>query len=591
MLRSSCRAAIAVFAGCMICLASAAGQDVKSPASAPAIPAGQKWVFAMGNLATDKGKTSLMELARRASKAGYNGFMLGDIKIDKFQLQTEAYIANLKEFRDLCTELKLKFIPCVTPFGYSYVFLSNDPNLAEGMPVRNATFVVKDGLLVPFDDTTKLVNGSLEEWKDNVPVGWQVDEPGKMSFRDDSVAADGKASLRQEDVLKNDKHAHGRLWQKIKVKPWHYYHISAMVKTENCTNKDYRIFGLQGGDVGGMPLNWQAPEIAKTQDWKHYDATFCSLENTEVTLYLGCWNGKAGKIWWDDVKIEPGGFVNVIRRDSTPLTVTSLDGKTTYAEGKDFAKVADPKLAFDPNPGYFTNWHQAPEVKIPSESKLKDGDKVLVSYNFASTCGKPNNINMCMSEPKTYDVVEKQIRWVKENAQPDIYLLSHDEIRMNGWDDTCAKTGKNSGQILADNIRKCVEIVKKVDPGKPVMVWNDMFDPFHNAKDKEADGSPFVMYMTKGNWSGSWEGLTTDVAVGTWLQQSVPSVEFWSKRGHQVLLMGYYDADPANIVEWLKTTSHCKNVVGVMYTTWVGDYSKLEEFIELVKKCEASKKQ
>jgi len=480
----------------------------------PAVPPGQKWVFAMGNLATREGMEALVALAKRSGKAGYNGFMLMDIKFDKFQLQGKEYLDNLQAFRQVCREANLKFIPCVTPFGYSDVFLTNDPNLAEGMPVRDAAFVVKDGKLVPFDETTRFVNGSFEEWKDDTPIGWSVDGPGQMSFRDEQVKSDGKASLRQEDVAKHEpKSLHARVWQKIPVKPWHYYHLSVMV--------------------------------------------------------------------------EPGGFVNVIRRDSLPLKVTSPDGKTVYEEGKDFSKVADPRLDHDPNPGYFTNWHPAPEVTVPAGSRLKEGDTVLAGYHFASTCGKPNNINMCMSEPKTYEIVEQQIRWVKENAQPDIYQLAHDEIRLSGWDDSCARTGKTNGQILADNVRRCVEIIRKVDPGKPIMVWNDMFDPFHNARDKADDGMPFVMYMAKGNWFGSWEGLTPDVAVGDWLQQSVPSVEFFSKRGHPVLLMGYYDADPKRIAEWLQSTAHCKNMIGVMYTTWMNDYTKLEEFMDLVKAHEA----
>ena len=46
------------------------------------------------------------------------------------------------------------------------------------------------------------------------------------------------------------------------------------------------------------------------------------------------------------------------------------------------------------------------EVDVPC-SRLKEGDHVLASYNFATNCGKPNNINMCMSEPKTYEIVEQ----------------------------------------------------------------------------------------------------------------------------------------------------------------------------------------
>ena len=80
------------------------------------------------------------------------------------------------------------------------------PITPEGMPVREATFVVKEGRLVPFDDTTKLTNGSLDEWGKHGPAGWSVDEPGKISFRDEAVKHEGAASLRQEEVAAGDQH-------------------------------------------------------------------------------------------------------------------------------------------------------------------------------------------------------------------------------------------------------------------------------------------------------------------------------------------------------------------------------------------------
>ena len=63
----------------------------------------------------------------------------------------------------------MQLIVGVCPMGYAAEFLAADPNLAEGMPVRDAAFVVKGGKLVPFDETTTLVNGSLEEWKKRQP--------------------------------------------------------------------------------------------------------------------------------------------------------------------------------------------------------------------------------------------------------------------------------------------------------------------------------------------------------------------------------------------------------------------------------------
>jgi hypothetical protein len=559
------------------------------PAQEPAKPEGkpapqledkQRWVFTFSNFAKDETAGRTTDLMKRAKAAGYNGIIVCDTKFEKFAIVPPNVADNLKKFRQECTAQKMKFIAGVTPFGYADAFLANDPNLVEGMPVRQATFIVKDGKLVPFDDTTKLVNGSFEEFKGDKPVGWEVDGAGKVSFADNAVSFDGKSSLRQQDPAGG----HCRLWQKIKVLPWHYYHVSAMVKTQDWTGKDMRIFGMAGNpDTQHSVLDWQPVMLEKTQDWKRVDITFCSQDNSEVALYLGSWAPKGGKIWWDDVKIEPGGFVNIIRRDSLPLIIASEDGQTTYEEGKDFTKVVDLKLLNDPNPGYFTIWHNGPVVAVPAGSRLKEGQKVLATYHFATSAGKPSQVNMCMAEPKVYEIVEKQINWMKENGNPDIYLLGHDEIREGGWDDSCVKTGKTPGEILADCIKKCTQIVKKVDPGKGIIVWNDMFDPYHNASPTVKE---YYLVKGKGPWAGSWEGVSSDVGVANWHQNNADSLKFFGDRGNQQLLAGYYDADPKRIVEWLKTASETKNVVGVIYTTWQGDYSNLEKFIDYVNKFE-----
>ena len=563
---------------------TAVAQDAVQPAAAPKLKPGRKWVHVMTNLAQDDVADKLIALMRRAKAAGYNGFVVSDVKFSKFQIAPPATIKNLRRFRQTTRAEGMDFIAAVAPFGYADMFLSNDPNLAEGMPVREAEFVVRDGKLAPFDDTTRLVNGGLEEWKGGVPIGWTVDEPGRCSFRDEP-AHEGKVCLRQQEAAPDDKHSCRRLSQQITVKPWHYYHVSVWIKTENCTSKDWRIFAHDA--TKRLNLNWQAPEIKPTQDWTQYHATFCSIDNRAVQLYLGSWNSKQGKVWFDDVRIEPAGFVNITRRDGTPLRVTSPDGKTVYAEGHDFAAVVDPKLGHDPNPGYFSNWHEPPIVTIPAGSRLKEGDKVLASYTFASTCGKPNNINMCMSEPKTYAIVEQQIRWMKAHGQPDGYMLSHDEIRMNGWDDPCVKSGKTCGQILADNVRQCARIIRQVDPGKPMVIWNDMVDPYHNARALDDAGLPFTMYMAKGNWAGSWEGLPTDVGVVNWNGGNTNSYAFFAKRGNQQIISG---ADPAKIGTWIGKCKGLPGITGAMYTTWVNDFGPIvENYVKAIEQQEIAK--
>jgi hypothetical protein len=329
-------------------------------------------------------------------------------------------------------------------------------------------------------------------------------------------------------------------------------------------------------------LDWQPPPIKPTMDWTRLDATFASLDNTQVTLYLGSWAPKSGTIWWSDVRLELGGLVNVIRRPSLPLAVASDDGQTAYVEGRDFSEVQDPKLGHDPNPGYFSYWHQPPLVTIPEGSRLAEGQRVLASYHFATLVGKSHQITCCLSEPKVYRLIEAQIRWVKEVVRPDMYLMAHDEIRHGGWDDSCARRPLTCGQMLADNARKCVEIIQRTDPGKPIAAWNDMFDPFHNARKQGP------MYLAKGDgpWSGSWKGLPASVMIANWNQNNADSLQFFAGRGHPQILAGYYDADPRRIVAWLKLAAEVPGVRGVIYTTWVGDYSKLEVFMENVRQGE-----
>ena len=155
--------------------------------------------------------------------------------------------------------------------------------------------------------------------------------------------------------------------------------------------------------------------------------------------------------------------------------------------------------------------------------------------------------------------------------------MSHNEIRCQGWDKSCADRNMTPGQILADNAKKCVDILHEIDPGKPIYVWSDMFDPYHNA------GKTGWYYLVKGEvpWYGSWEGLDSSVIIVNWNSDSdkrVDSMKHFASRGHKQILAGYYDSNPKNITPWLKDSASVDGVIGVMYTTWQSNYSDLEDF-------------
>jgi hypothetical protein len=534
-----------------------------------------RWVYIQTNLLVDKNIDNLMTLLERIEKAGYNGIVIADSKFMRWDNLPDRYLENARKVREACRKLKLSFIPCVFPIGYSNDLLARDVNLAEGLPVINAPFVVHEGKIIP-DDDVKIANPNFEQYSDNTPSGWGfLDQPGKISFIDTEIKYEGKASLRMQDIGINDpQNGHGRIYQKLNVRPFTYYHVSVAIKTQDFEQiGETRIAVLA---PNGPSLNQLNLPIKETQDWQTVDITFNSLNYSEVNFYLGVWGGKKGKIWWDDVHIEPAGLVNVIRREGTPFVVKSEDGKTVYTEGKDFDGAVDPKLGNIAWAGDYNVWHEAPIMTVPAGSKLKDGQKIAVSYYHPALI-YDSVVMCCMSEPKLYEILKWQAKQIHDNLQPDGYFMSHDEIRCQGWDKSCADTKKTPGQILANNAKKCVDILHEIDPGKPIYVWSDMFDPFHNA------GKTGWYYLVKGEgaWYGSWEGLDSSVIIVNWNsdnEKRVDSMKHFAGRGHKQILAGYYDSDPKNITPWLRDSISVDGVIGVMYTTWQSYYGDLEDF-------------
>jgi hypothetical protein len=62
------------------------------------------------------------------------------------------------------------------------------------------------------------------------------------------------------------------------------------------------------------------------------------------------------------------------------------------------------------------------------------------------------------------------------------------------------------------------------------------------------------------------------------------SYENFSKTGHQQIISG---SSPENIYQWLQASGQLPGVMGVMYTTWTGDYQEnVEKYIAAVNKWE-----
>ncbi len=548
----------------------------ESPITQAPLPLPHRWIYLQTGLLPEAHMTETVDLLKRVAAEGYTGVVFNDFKFMRWDSVPVIYKNHWQEMHNTCHRLKLELVAGVMPMGYSNGLLSRDPNLAAGLPVKAARFVVRDGTLIP-DEPILLRNGGFESFHSNTPDGWKfTDEPGSISFMDTHVHHEGKASLRMQDVAKFEpKHRHARVCQALQLQPFHNYHVSVDVKTQDWIAQDTRVMAL--GEKG-QPLNFQTLTFEQTQDWKTIHVTFNTLESATVLLYLGTWAGESGSIWWDNVRIETAGFMNVLRRPGAPLRLSNEDGSVIYQESRDFETISDPLMGMDPWAGDYTSWHVLPPIRIIQGGRLTEGQRLRADYYHAAVIND-GQVPCCMSEPKVYEILEEHIKQVRDAIHPDGYMMMHDEIRIQGWDESCKKQGGEPARILGNNIKHCVNIIQTADPGKPIYVWSDMFDPTHNAR------KTGISYLVKGDgpWYGAWDDLPAEVTLVSW--QLDPgtrrqSLEHFAKLGHKQILAGYYDGDPKMIAAWLKDAQGIKGVDGVMYTTWQSNFKHTKEFLD-----------
>ncbi|HYE98013.1 MAG TPA: hypothetical protein VEJ18_03835 [Planctomycetota bacterium] len=501
-------------------------------------PAVEKWLYYQTNLQVEANAAQAEEIWRRAAKAGYTTVLLADSKNAKLADVPKAYARHAEKVKAVARELNLKIVPAVFHIGYSNSMLWHDPNLAEGLPVRDQLFVVKAGVARVEPDPAVALKP-------------------KWGFIDDTFDASFKAV--------DPKGKNARFSQRLKVRPFRQYHVSVRVRTQDWRGGETKVAAL--GKTG--ELNHAYLGVKPTQDWTEHHVTFNSLENEEIGLYFGTWSGETGTIEWADPRIEECGLVNLIRRPGAPFEVKTEDGRT-LEEGKDFEPVADPLMGSKPYNGVYTSWHEPPTIR----TSLPDGTRLRVSY-YHATVVHDHQVVACLSEPKVVELLKDEAKRVHALWGAKGYMMSHDEIRTGNWCKACRDRGLDAGALLADNARTCVKILKELNPGGEIYVWNDMFDPHHNARNN--------YYLVRGDLKGSWEGLDPDVRIVAWYYgKRKESLEFFTGRGHSVVMAGYYDGDPvANARGWMEAAkAHRGKVLGLMYTTWQRDYKDLETFAE-----------
>ena len=526
------------------------------------------WVFGWG-LGRDSDATEIVQLVENAGRHGINGAVMS-LGLDTLCKKTPDFFQRLEQVQRACEQNRVEFIPAIFSIGYGGTALSHDRNLAEGLPVRDAPFLVKgkDAWLVP-DASIRVANGDFESFSGHRFKNFNFhDQPGEVSFADTQIFHGGKAAMRMENFTAN-QHGHGRVMQEIQVHPYRCYRVTLWVKTEGLKPANaFRVMAL----AGKRELAPREFSLPSTTDWRRLTMVFNSLGEEKVRLYAGMWGGRSGKLWLDDWTIEEIGPMNVLNRPGTPVTVKNEDGSITYVAGLDYAPLVDPNL----NP-YRPDANILP-LKILPGSRIQDGQRLRVSW-YHSMLIHSSQVTVCMGEPALYEIFDHEARLLAEKVRPKRVLLNMDEVRMGGTCMACA--GRNMGQLLGECVTRQVQALRKYIPGVEVYIWSDMLDPNHNAHGD--------YYLVQGDFTGSWQHVPKDIIFAVW--GGAPrekSLRFAAEQGFRTLVACYYDADDLKEVKaWIDLARTVPKVRGFMYTPWQKKYALLPEFGDLLKTTES----
>lgn len=535
-----------------------------------------RWVRVASNLRDDKEVERIRQIVTTASEHGLNG-MAFSAGLDQLDRKTPDYFQRLKQVRELCAERKVDIIPSFFSAGYGGSVLSHDKNLAAGLPVRDALFVVSEGRAkFVAEPAVKITNGSFEDRKGDTIEGFSISgKPGEVVV-DPAEFKEGKASVRFEN-LGESRGEFARLSQEVAVQPYRCYRIRCWVKARNMGKSDpfgsgnFLIEVLGGTDQ--RPLQYQNPRFSVADGWQLVSLGFNSWGYDRVEVAPKVRGLAGGQLWLDVLQVEEVGLINVLRRPGTPLVVRSDNKGTVYEEGRDYAAVADPQLNFRYD-------HDGPEIQFLPGSHIQNGDRLRVSY-YHGTAIYNGQTPVCMSEPKLYEIWSQQARLVHDALAPGKYLLNMDEVRTGGSCEACKKRGLTMGQIVGDSVTRQFDLLRKVDPKAEIFVWSDMLDPNHNANPDRK-----YYYLAEGNYAGSWNLVPKELVIVCWnYRKRSESLQHFSSLGFRTMAGGYYDADNLdNPKGWLEALHNTPGASGIMYTTWLNKYELLRPFGDLVSK-------
>jgi len=523
-----------------------------SPARKPDI-----WLLMRKSFSSDERFADVSNVIVRAAKAGYTGIVMDNHVFTTPQYLSEVDRMRLFALKRLMDANGLELIP--TGWGGCRCY----PRLIETIGIRDAPYVAQKDRIVADTSAYEFPNGGLEDFDlaKNTFAGWKVDLPGVQAFVDTNVFRSGRASLRMEPGKEPGGHA--RLSRRVDLSVGRRYRLTARFRGKDLVPA-YGVLRMCVTSASGKSL--AAREIYNLDEkegWRTVSFAF-QADHTNAYVYCGCWRGKSGAFWVDDVALEETGPCSLSARLDDPLSLRNATTGRVYEQGRDFMRIAQPSAA-------------SIAFARPKGSAIADGERLLLDAYVIAHAGPKDDTATCMSDPFFYDNLREAARWTHENFRPKHWMLGIDELRTGGTCPLCLSRKTDMAHILGDATRRMHDILTCLDPEIEVSSWSDMFDPNHNARK--------TYYGCKGSFVGVWDHIPKDLTMMLWYGgQLTNSVPFFAGRGFPLRGSICIDSDLSKVDKWKRELGTNPNFRGYMYTTWSDDYTKLEEFAEAIRR-------
>lgn len=573
----------------------------------------EKWFFAYVDLLRDpvlEGDETnytakeLMALFEKLEEHKYtvvvlSSFQLGDKAIldpTDASPSSQTIRKSLADIKAAASKYGIEIIPEVMPVGASESILQDDLHLADGTPVREMLFHVAkspDGELFATPDRSSVLprgdfSGTIEESASH--WGFDPNAPGIMISHEAPPQSSASLEFHFGDQLEKElalnaqqKTANGELTSWHAIKPWHQYRLSFAIRTSGLATpaEDLGFYAEVTGrleskpDAIIYPLERVTDSIMPTQKWTLYSTILNSYEFKEAQLWIGSNEITAGHLWITNIRLEEVGGANLIRRsdlaetpdldESLPLKVRLVETHEELKEGHDFTRWEDDLVA---KTGWFQHEHSGTPIRILSQDL--EGKTLSVDYYHVALPDRNRGYVCCsLRHPHVLKKFRSQVEQLQTILQPSRWLINHDEIRAYGHDPL--SKGISPGRILAENLTYAQEIIKVANSNAEIIVFNDMYDPEHNALQKmtldEKKKKVISFYpMINGQFYGSSDSFDPDTTILNWqtgskLMTLDGNVRSWQRSlGHfkgldaKQVISGFYDVVPDAV--------HAKESVG-----------------------------